>query len=161
MCGTTLRLNRQNVFRKCDTPRVCIVRREIKRNDKRNATVPSGRFSVVDRHTTSSRKDKVPSLMVIGSSVSRVTASFQLYYACRSSAGRIFRSVSTPPSYPFSCAPRRTSISNFFRLLFQYPKGSRHSTGEQTSVLVASSRTERLLLLRCNNAGSVTYTRVH
>lgn len=140
----------------------------------RDATVPSGRFSVVDRHTTSSRKDKVPSLMAIGSSVSRVTASFQLYYACRFSAGRIFRSdpshsTSPSPSTSLSAPWRKlrspSSSVPCFNILTVIATPTQHTADEQTSVLGRGLRYPRArrdyYYCGVTMRDSVTYTRVH
>lgn len=156
-----LRLNKQNVptgaaLHVVLTP----LKKGIRRNDERDATVPSRRFPVVDRHTTSSRKDKVSFLFVaIASDVSRAV---QFCYIMHAVSPQV-RSSAYPSSFLSSSFLSRRSFST--DPLVQYSDGG----GIDVTYRQRSQRArfldrglyfaERLSLLRYNNAGS--YTQVY
>lgn len=157
-----LRLNKQNVpagatLRVVLTP----LKKGIRRNDERDTTVPSRRFPVVDRRTTSSRKDKVSFLFVaIASDVSRAV---QFCYIMHAVSPQV-RSSAYPSSFLSLLFSRGSSFST--NLLVQYSDGGCIDvTPRQRDRARFLDRelyfAARLSLLRCNNAGSYVYTRLY
>lgn len=146
------RLNKQNVPAGA-TLRVVLtlLEKEIRRNDGRDTTVPSRRFPVVDRHTTSSRKDKVSFLFVATvSDVSCEPGPALLYYVCCSSVGQISRLsflLFVSSFLPFS---RGSSFST--RLSSDILTGCIDATKPDALSSCGLCFVRRLSLLRCNNA---------
>jgi len=145
-----LRLNKQNVPAGA-TLRVVLtlLEKEIRRNDGRDTTVPSRRFPVVDRHTTSSRKDKVSFLFV--TTVSDVSCEpALLYYVCCSSIGQIFPSFFLSLLFFFSLGDPRF-LPDLLPIFWQVASMQRSQTRFLSCGLCF---VRRLSLLRCNNAHS-------
>lgn len=148
--------------RRCDTS--CRVDTAQKRNTtegRARQTVPSRRFPVVDRRTTSSRKDKVSFLFAaIASDVSRAV---QFCYIMHAVSPQV-RSSAYPSSFLSLLFSRGSSFSTNHPV--QYSDGGcidvkPRQRGRTRFLDRELYFAGRLSLFRCNNAGSYAYTRMY
>jgi len=128
---------------------------------KREASVQPRRFPVAD-HRASSRKDEVLSCFMVTSGISRATVATFAYR---------FRKQDFPPRF----RPSFLSLVSFrWKILVSLPSPTAFLlaswSGDRIDAIQhrRSQRLDRepwaarkLLLLRCNNANSYTYSRVH